>query len=205
MKPEISAADVRVAVGRLDLPQPRLAALAATLCAGERGRVETMAPELARRFVAARGALRELLGSLLGIAPADVEIRYGAHGKPELGGELRFNLAHSGELVLIAVALGRDVGVDVELVRRLSDRDTLARAVLDADEEQALTGLPEAERDAALLAAWTRKEALLKAIGEGVGQDPRAVIRRDAARFTIRALAPAPGYVGALAVERTAA
>jgi 4'-phosphopantetheinyl transferase len=205
MTSHTSPADVRVAVGRLDLPQPRVAALAATLSVEEVERAQTMAPDRARRFVAARGTLRELLGSLIGLAPSDVKIGYGAHGKPELDGPLRFSVSHSGELVLIAVALGREVGVDVELVRRLFDRDGFARAVLETEEQEAVTQLPETARDSALLAAWTRKEALLKAAGEGLGPDLEAVIGKQATRFTVHPLAPAPGYIGALAVERSAA
>lgn len=205
MAPTHHAADVRVAVGRLDLPHRRLKCLEATLSAEELIRARTMSSERARRFVAARAALRELLGSLLGVARADVEIRYGPHGKPEVEGPLRFSVAHSGELVLMAAALGREVGVDVERVRRLSDPAGLAREVLDAGEQDAFAALAPHERDADLLAAWTRKEALLKALGIGLGPDAWSTVNREKGRFSIRTLAPAPGYVGALAVERTAA
>src|SRR6185295_15890681 len=97
----------------------------------------------------------------------------GAGGKPELAHEggpaaLRFNLSHGGDLALIALARGRELGVDIEPLRALSDEARLARRVLSPREADAFAALPPDERAAALLRCWTRKEALLKANGCGI-------------------------------------
>jgi 4'-phosphopantetheinyl transferase len=217
-----SASGVRVVAAQLDVTPTRLRALAATLSGGERERAcRIEAGATRRRFVAARGLLRELLGALLGEAPGTVRLEYGQHGKPYMRGPLRFSVAHSGDLVLLAVACGREVGVDVELVRRLQDYEGVARAVLALEEQDALAALAEDDREAALLRAWTCKEAYLKACGDGLQFPPQSVVvslgaseppsllavrerPADADRFSLRTLAPAPGYVGALALERRA-
>jgi 4'-phosphopantetheinyl transferase len=205
---------------------------------------ETLAPdELARaarfrfardrlRFIAGRAALRAILARYLGVAPREVAFVYGAHGKPALtpgpplpsqrgrgpGGEaqIQFNVAHSAELALVAVARGRAVGVDVEMLRPLPELAPMIDKVCTPRERVALRALPDAERPAAFFNLWTRKEAVLKARGDGLGMaldrvevalgEPARLLRLDgdpqaAQRWSLRALAPAPGYVAALAVE----
>jgi 4'-phosphopantetheinyl transferase len=205
-----------VVAAPLTVSTARRHALEATLAAEERERAARLASdELRRRFVVARGLLRERLGALLGVAPGAVAIGYGRHGKPRVAGPLRFNVAHSGELVLVATAWEREVGVDVERVRRLSDPAGLAAAVLAPEEQEALAALPEHERGLALLRAWTAKEAYLKARGNGLSVDPRDVVvdPPDAAAvpgervagYIVRRLAPGDGYVAAFALEAEAA
>ena len=120
-------------------------ASAGNLPSPERARAEAIArPRARQRWVASRWALREVLGSYLGEEPARVELRFGERGKPMLaaaGESLRFNLSHSGELALIAVCEGREVGVDVQ---RLGERP------LDYYED------------------WTRREAIAKCHGTGL-------------------------------------
>jgi 4'-phosphopantetheinyl transferase len=202
---------------RLDVPAERLARLAATLSPDERSRARRMLPPAARRAVASRGLLRELLGERLGLAATDVPLRPGRHGKPEVGGELRFNVAHSGDLAVFALAESGEVGVDVERIRPLVDRDALAAEILSDRERRELASLPLAARDAALLEAWTRKEAYLKGRGDGLHVPPRAVVvsvlpgappallevegePAEARRWSLRRLAPAAGYVGTIAL-----
>lgn len=123
------------------------------------------------QFLLGRWVARSLLGACLGTEPAAVQIIEDARGKPELAAShrspLRFNIAHSGEMVLVALCMRLPVGVDVEMSRPLSDRDALARRFFAPTEWSAIAKLPEPERTDAFFRCWTRKEALLKAWGTG--------------------------------------
>lgn len=122
----------------------------------------------ARRFIAARATLRRVLGQATGVAAADVEFRFGPHGKPRLAdGGPCFNASDSGDFVVVALA-SAEVGVDIELLRPLVRRDRLARRICTNGELEALKRVPEEERDVLLLRLWTCKEAALKAIGTGL-------------------------------------
>lgn len=132
------------------------------------------------RFVAARGALRQILGGYLGAPPGALRFRYGPRGKPELAGppehgRLGFNLAHSGELALVAVAWGRRVGVDLELVRDELDYAPLLPDIFSAGERRALAALPAPAQRLAFFGGWARKEAYLKARGDGLTHPPNQV------------------------------
>jgi 4'-phosphopantetheinyl transferase len=125
------------------------------------------------RWIVARASLRRILGGCVGRDPREIEFRAGPNDKPELvaTGDVappRFNLSHSGGMVLIAVA-DAPIGVDVEQVRDPADLSEMAPHVLRADEAAGLAALPEGRRAEAFLAIWTRKEAYLKARGRGIG------------------------------------
>ncbi|MCY4488102.1 MAG: 4'-phosphopantetheinyl transferase superfamily protein [Deltaproteobacteria bacterium] len=176
-----------------------------------------------RRYTVARGALRLLLGRYLGVEPGSLEFRYGAHGKPSLaqspgGRDVRFNLSHSHGLALHAFAVGREVGVDVERVRPETDVTGVARHSFSPAEVDALMKLPAGEQREAFFNCWTRKEAFIKAHGEGIALglsrfdvtlrpgEPAKLLRFDddpaeAARWSLRALDAGDGYKAALAVE----
>jgi 4'-phosphopantetheinyl transferase len=156
------------------------------------GRLRT--PGHGERWLAARGALRSVLGERLGLAPAAVEFAAGAHGKPELpGADVRYNLSHAGDVALIAVA-AVEVGVDVERLSRASR--AVERALTDA-ERSALT--PD-DRHTQLLRLWCRKEALAKAIGTGLGWAPERFDTCAPGGYWLTDVPVAPGYVAALAV-----
>jgi 4'-phosphopantetheinyl transferase len=216
--------EIQVWTLSLELPEAEWQPLAALLSEDERARaVRFVFERHRRRFTAARAALRHILGARLGVAPAEVRFAYGPHGKPELAagcgaGRLRFNLAHSHELALVALCEGRELGVDVEHVRPLADAMRIAERFFSTREREALAGLPpEAQREA-FFRCWTRKEAYLKALGDGLARpldgfdvslargEPAALLGvaadpAEAARWGLAHLEPAPGYVGALAVE----
>jgi 4'-phosphopantetheinyl transferase len=125
-----------------------------------------------RHFVLAHAALRLFLAKCLGAEPAAVRYEYNAHGKPRLSGDLgmTFNLSHSGESGLLAVARDRSVGVDIEHVRDLPDAHAIAETHFSVAEREALRSLPPAEQRTAFFYCWTRKEAVIKALGEGLGR-----------------------------------
>jgi 4'-phosphopantetheinyl transferase len=152
----------------------------------ERARAGALAtPALRDRFVAAHAFLRGVLGRALGVTPAEVAL--GArpctvcgepHGKPVLAGPgsgLAFNLAHAGDLVLVALALDGEVGVDVEEPAAAEGLETIAGDYLTAGERAAIATLAAADRAPARIAHWTRKEAWLKARGDGLNRSPATV------------------------------
>jgi 4'-phosphopantetheinyl transferase len=167
--------EVIVVAVSLDVDPRRLAALRAHFSAREEARFQSFATDALRsRWGAARGTLREVLGRALACAPAEVQFRYAAHGKPQVAGStLRFNISHSGALAVIALARF-EVGVDVELPRRRRS-DAIARRFYAPGEIERLF----AQADAALRAdaffrLWTCKEAFLKATGEGLSRSTRS-------------------------------
>lgn len=142
------------------VPLDRGKAVQNVLSLDERRRADGFALDRPRHgFVASRAALRSLLGRYLGLPPEKVSIVTDPSGKPRLAhGDLRFNLAHSGSLALIAATRGCEIGVDAELVRPV-----------DRAHEIAARTFHPAELAADFLRTWTRKEAVLKAVGVGVG------------------------------------
>jgi 4'-phosphopantetheinyl transferase len=133
-----------------------------------------------RRFVRCRAALREILGGLLGEPPRSMRFRARAQGKPELdhpprasdqsGGqaELRFNVSHSAELALVAAHLGRELGVDLERVRSISEADSIVSSYFSPVEHGEFAALADDAKSLAFLSGWTRKEAILKGLGIGL-------------------------------------
>ena len=220
----IEARHIVVGMACLDRPADEIAGLFQTLRSTERERAARFRSVVeARRAVASRGLLRELLGRILHLPPRDIEIQATARGKPELlGGEegqrLHFNVTHSGALALFAFTRAGPVGVDVEAVVPGRDLDALASRYFSRREIEALRALDPRERTVGFFRAWTRKEAVVKATGEGLDCDlssfdvtlepeepARILAWRSRARsvrgWTLHHLAPAPGYVGAVAVR----
>ncbi|KUO13814.1 4'-phosphopantetheinyl transferase family protein [Streptomyces sp. DSM 15324] len=157
--------------------------LLATLDLVERARWSaTVDPATRDRFLVGCALSRRLLGELLGVPPEDVPLRRvcptcgGPHGKPRLAvpagyagyAEYDFSVTHSGDVVGVAVCRGARVGLDVEEAGTPLDVDAAARTALSARESAALYALPPDARGAAFLRIWTRKEAVLKALGVGL-------------------------------------
>jgi 4'-phosphopantetheinyl transferase len=126
-----------------------------------------------RHFIGRRAILRIVLASYLENTPASVRFSYNDFGKPCLAdpahsNRLSFNLSHSGELIRIAVAIDRDVGIDVEVVDESVPIDSVARSFFSPGEIATLEALPESLRRAGFFSCWTRKEAYVKARGKGL-------------------------------------
>ena len=125
------------------------------------------------RYVVGRGVLRTLLGAYLHLAPETIRFAYGPQGKPDLShnfpdSDLCFNLAHSEGLALVAVTRSASIGVDVERVRRLPEFNELVNRFFSPRESELFAKVPEAEKPQAFFNLWTRKEAWLKATGDGI-------------------------------------
>jgi len=130
-------------------------------------------PDVRRRFGVCRGRLRNLLGAMLDIEPDKVQFDYNSTGKPRLASThrstLEFNVSHSGDWALFGFSQLLPVGVDTELFQRRTNFEALAPQVLSVNERAKLELLPTSERNLAIMRAWVAKEALLKAIGVGIG------------------------------------
>lgn len=141
--------------------------------------------------------LRQLLARYLGVEPGRIELEVGEHGKPRLaepGATLRFNLSHSGGVVLIALASGREVGVDVERIRPRPNLLRLAERALEPAAVADIRAAPPAERLAAFHVAWARHEALAKCHGGGL----RAPL--PPGPFAVTDVDAGAGFAAALAV-----
>ena len=158
----------------LDLPDSALGLLVDTLSDSERARAEAIRDARAlRRTLAARGRLRCTLAGYLGVEPRSVELTYGPHGKPALVGEggprgLRFSASRSGNVGVIAVARGREVGIDVERIDARRALGPIADQLFASDESAELRALPDDRRIRRFFELWTRKEAYGKALGTGL-------------------------------------
>jgi len=117
-------------------------------------------------FLIGRGRLRVIIGQLMGLVPADVPFTYGASGKPAIPGGPQFNLSHSGGIACLAVHPTLTLGADIEAHRPI-ERD-VAKRFFSPTEYQALMALPEADRVSGFYRIWTRKEAVVKALGGGL-------------------------------------
>lgn len=175
------------------------------------------------QFIEARAALRLLLGQYLCVHPAELTFSFGEQGKPALANGhsnngLRFNLSRRDKLALIAFTRGREIGVDVELVRVDLPLFEMAEVSFSAGELKTLRSLPENLQAAGFYNCWTRKEAYIKARGEGfssplkqfdVSLAPGAAARllavrgdtSEVNRWTLHDLTVGSGYVAALAIE----
>jgi 4'-phosphopantetheinyl transferase len=183
-------------------------------------------PRDRRRFIICRGSLRMILGSLLGIPADRVAFCSGPGGKPELApirdstdAKLpRFNVTHSDDLALIAMSLDRELGVDLERQRLISESDRIVESYFTEIERRQYFGLDKPARPAAFLRGWTRKEAILKAKGVGLaglasqfetmfGTEPLVPEFTPASpisrvqQWRLWEAAPTDSYVAALAID----
>jgi 4'-phosphopantetheinyl transferase len=220
VQPVLSGADVHIWCASLEQPLDEYSALLSDdeLARAQRFRFE----QEQRRFVVARGLLRTILGCYLNLSPQKLKFKYGPYGKPELALEsswqrLSFNLSHSGNLVLYAITSELELGIDLEQIHPIPDVQQLAEQFFSALERAELDAQPAQRKLEVFFSGWTRKEAYLKARGDGlvypldqfsVAMAPEKPARllevkdnpQELARWSLQALSPAPGYVAALAV-----
>jgi 4'-phosphopantetheinyl transferase len=198
---------------------PVIADFRSILSLEERRRAERFRFEhLKCSYTLSRGGLRVLLGHYLRCPPSAVELICGPKGKPELRDStlLRFNTSHSGQMTVYAFTLGCELGVDVEHFRKLNDPESIAKRYFSPGEVSDLLALKAEDKEMGFFRCWTRKEAYVKAIGEGLAVPldrfqvtllpgtPARFVRiasemGTAADWSLHHLEPAPGYLGALA------
>ena len=221
---EIASGEVHVWLASLDVPADKLSALRSLLNDDELSRADRfLQPQHRVHSAAARGFLRTLLGHCLRVAPQSLEFQFNSFGKPSLAGafadaDLRFNLSHSHGLALFALARGREIGVDIERIRPTFAAERIAERFFAPAESARLRSLPNEQRPQAFFECWTRKEAYVKARGDGLSRRldsfevafgpgmPPAILaagdEADAARWAVMDLQPPPGFVGALVIAR---
>lgn len=151
---------------------------------------------------AASQTLVRVLARYLDVDPEAIELEAGPHGKPQLKGEarLRFNLSHSADLTVVAVALDREIGIDVERIDPRRDALALARRALPPEEAAAVAAAAPADQAQAFHAAWTQHEAIVKCLGSGLGT-PRAELAPHREGLSVLPLDFGAGFAAALAVE----
>ena len=216
--------EVHVWRASLNLPASYIFPLQQTLAPDECARAERFHFQRDRdRFIVARGGLRDILSRYLNTKSDQLRFCYNSHGKPALArkanhGELGFNLAHSHELALYAITRGREVGIDLERIRSNLVDEQIAERFFSPREVVVLRGLPMYQQREAFFNCWTRKEAYVKAKGQGLSipldqfdvslapGEPAALLStqwhpQEASRWSLQKLNPGCGYVAALAVE----
>ena len=216
--------EVHVWQAELETSSVRIDTYLNTLAEEEKSRADRLYFQRDRnRFIVAHGILRAILGRYLNRAPHTLLFRYGSHGKPALDFEhgphaIHFNISHSHGMALYAIARGRQVGIDVELTHRDLEVDQIADRFFSHGEIATLRALPRDVRKYAFFLCWTRKEAYIKARGEGLSLpldqfevslipgEPAALLSTvpdsdEVSRWSLRELAPTSDYVAALAVE----
>jgi 4'-phosphopantetheinyl transferase len=216
--------EVHVWRASLEQPKSQIESFLNTLAADEQARAGRFYFERDREhFIVARGVLRAILGCYLNRPPECVAFCYGAHGKPALAEDneldaIRFNVSHSNEVALYAVARDRKVGIDLERIRFDLAVMEIAERFFSRREVATLRTFPTEAQRRAFFRCWTRKEAYIKARGEGLSLPldqfdvllapgkPGAVLHTqqdpsEASRWSLQELCLAPDYAAALAVE----
>jgi 4'-phosphopantetheinyl transferase len=220
----LGSSEVHVWRAALAEPAQSIDRFLSTLAADERLRASQFYFQIDReRFIAARGILRSILGLYLDLAPESLSFSYSSHGKLALSFEsgaqaIRFNLSHSHGVALYAITRGREVGIDLEFLRRDLETEQIAERFFSRHENATLGTLPAVVRKHAFFLCWTRKEAYIKARGEGlslpldqfdvslVPGEPASLLSTrldsdEAHRWSLRELAPGADYAAAIAVE----
>lgn len=222
--PHLGHADVHVWCAELDLPRTTLDRYTHLLAPDEQERADRFKFERDRiRYIAGRGWLRILLGRYLDRDPRELRFSYSAYRKPALVDasdpssrrELKFNLSHCEGIAVYGIALDEEVGIDVERVRPVHDSAAIADRFFSPLERKALRRLPVSAWDEGFFRCWTRKEAYIKACGEGLSlpltsfdvtvSGPAALLRShagDPAAWSLVHLLPADGFVGVVALRR---
>ncbi len=223
--PVLVEGDVHIWRASLNQPASHVESLQQTLAPGELTRAERCHFESDRqRFIVARGLLRAILSRYVHEHPSYLRFCSSPYGKPTLVTQpdremLKFNLSHSSDLVLYAVTRGCNVGIDVERIRPIQNITDIAKRFFSLQEFAMFRTIPEHLQLEAFFTCWTRKEAYIKARGEGLSLplnqfdvsfipgEPAVLLKtledpQEVSRWSLHALPSPPGYEAALAVER---
>jgi 4'-phosphopantetheinyl transferase len=221
---DFPGAITKVWLARMARTEGEMSQLTSLLNPAEQVRADQFKAEHPRhQFIFGRAVLRQILGACLNVAPSVVAFGYHPAGKPFLWQpvsepQLHFNLSHSKDLILVAVSRGLEVGVDLEWIHGVEDCASLEPRIFSARERAELHALPQAHQRTACFNGWTRKEAWLKATGQGLvdhlgeievtiapGREPQFLSLpggpQTLPRWTLHALALPVDYAGALVVQ----
>ena len=223
---------IEVVVLELDVTPDAFHASAALLSGAERDRASRFAFDSdRRRFTVARAGLRTLLAARLGVTAEEVELTYGKNGKPALANAQadsgpHFNLSHSGDVAAYAFSMEQEIGIDVERIREIANADNIAARFFSARENETYDALAPIDKPLGFWNCWTRKEAFIKALGDGLTYslhafdvslrpgEPAEILRVGdipgaQCGWSLHDISPGPGVVGACvlgtAAERVAA
>jgi 4'-phosphopantetheinyl transferase len=217
--------EVHVWKAFLDQPAAIIQTLAQTLSIEEKKRSEQFHFDRDReRFIVGRGILRAILGCYLSVEPNRLQFSYEDNGKPRLveyicSGTIHFNLSHSDDLALYGFTRDREIGVDIERIRDIPEMEQIAERFFSERENAVFRALPQGKKKKAFFKCWTRKEAFIKAIGNGLsmpldefevtlmpGESAKLLSikgnPRSASRWSIQDLELVLGYAAAFAIER---
>lgn len=222
----VAGCAVEVVLVRLDAELPAAGELAQCLSDEEQLRASRFLFERdRRRFIIGRARLRHFLASRLGVQPKAVELVYGSRGKPGLSrnfasAKLFFNVSHCDDVAVYAFSLGRDVGIDIEAVRDLRDADEVAARFFSRRENEAYLALDARDKPPGFFSCWTRKEAFIKALGDGLHYpldrfdvslapgEPARILRvedtpGEQCGWTLHSFTPGSGLAGAVVVRQS--
>jgi len=218
------ANDIEIVVASLDVPACDVDIASEVLSVDERRRADRFVFKPDRnRYIVARAQLRKLLGDRLQVSPESIEFCYGEYGKPALANQLTgqplyFNVSHSDDVAVYAFSRSRELGVDVEAIADMSDRDEVAAHCFSNQEIRKYKQLDDSDKPLGFFNCWTRKEAFVKALGDGLQcplnsfdvtlspGEPAEILRigehtgRECG-WKLFSFAPLPGFVGAVAVQ----
>jgi 4'-phosphopantetheinyl transferase len=220
----LSKSDLHIWLARLDLVIPIVQKLNQTLSTDESERAERFRFEQDRKnSIVSQGILRTILGCYLNLEPSRVRFCYGKHGKPRLAdaignGTIHFNLSHSAGIALYGFTRDYEIGVDIERIHGIPEMDQIVEEFFSMREKDVFRSLPEDMKKEAFFNCWTRKEAFMKAIGEGLfyplnrfdvsfsPDEPSRLLSIDgdpekASQWFVLSLKPAAGFTAALAIK----
>lgn len=221
-KTTIKDNEIHVWSANIDQPNSVIQELTQTLSEDELKRADRFYFDKHKnRFITCRGILRNILGNYLEIAPEKIQFCYSDRGKPALlpnNNNLYFNLSHSENMAVYAMTRKLQIGVDIEYIRPITDAEEIAKRFFSESEYKLIQSLPENQKQLAFFNCWTRKEAYIKAIGQGLaysldkievslipGESPRIIsIGGDtnlANNWSIYELKLNNSYAAALAIE----
>lgn len=217
----LSEQEVHIWRADLDLIESSLSTFLELLSPDEKNRAQKFRFARDRRnFIAARGVLRSMIGKYLEINPAEISFQYNEFGKPDIAGNypLNFNISHSQNMAVFAFTKRFNIGIDVEYVNPDVEVKEIAGNFFSTNEIANLFALPDKQQTLGFFNCWTRKEAFIKAVGEGLSfpldkfevslepDKPAKLLATDwdpnaVSKWSMYAMSPGANFVGSVAIE----